>query len=161
MSKNKLKALLRLGAGSYRTNSPLDKLLRRVLEQEHKTNVLRSILPIHLSAQFEVANVRGKKLTIHATNASWATRLRFEIPKLLDQLHELQEFSRIEEIIIRSVSSLEPSASEHSALVQMSSTKEEPTTELADRDNESELERALRKFTQTRLTNSSERNPRV
>ena len=145
--------------GSYRTNSPLDKLLRRVLDQEHKTNVLRSVLPIDLSAQFEVANVRGKKLTIHATNASWATRLRFEIPKLLDQLHELQEFSRIEEIIIRSVSSLEPSASEHSDLVQTSSTKKEPTAEPADRDNKSELERALRKFTQTRLTNSPERNP--
>ena len=145
--------------GSYRTNSPLDKLLRRALDQEHKTSVLRSILPIDLSAQFEVANVRGKKLTIHATNASWATRLRFEIPKLLDQLHELQEFSRIEEIIIRSVSSLEPPASEHSDLVQTSSTKKEPTAEPADRDNKSELERALRKFTQTRLTNSSERNP--
>ena len=145
--------------GSYRTNSPLDKLLRRVLDQEHKTNVLRSILPIHLSAQFEVANVRGKKLTILATNASWATRLRFEIPKLLDQLHELQDFSRIEEIIIRSVSSLEPAATEQSDPVQTSSTREEPTAELANRDNESELERALRKFTQTRLTNSSERNP--
>ena len=159
MSENKLKALLRRGVGSYRTNSPLDKLLRRVLDQEHKTNVLRSILPIHLSAQFEVANVRGKKLTILATNASWATRLRFEIPKLLDQLHELQDFSRIEEIIIRSVSSLEPAATEQSDPVQTSSTREEPTAELANRDNESELERALRKFTQTRLTNSSERNP--
>ncbi|MCS5568638.1 MAG: hypothetical protein NZ743_11480, partial [Pseudomonadales bacterium] len=89
------------------------------------------------------------------------TRLRFETPKLLDQLHELQEFSRIEEIIIRSVSSLEPSATKHSVPVQTSSTTEEPTVELADRDNESELERALQKLTQTRLTNSSERNPRV
>ena len=159
MSKNKLKALLRRGAGSYRTSSPLDKLLRRVLDQEHKTTVLRSILPTHLSAQFEVVNVRRNKLTIHATNASWATRLRFEIPKLLDQLHELQEFSRIEVIVIRSVSSLEPYASEHSDLAQTSSSTEEPTGDLAARDNESELECALRKFTQTRLTNLSERNP--
>jgi hypothetical protein len=158
LSKNKLKGLLRWGADSYRTNSPLDKLLRRVLDQEHKTNILRSILPVHLSAQFEVANVRGKKLIIHATNASWATRLRFENPKLLDQLRELQEFSRIEEIVIRSMSSLEPSTNEHSDPEKTSSPPEEPLAKLADRDKGTELERALQKFKQARPTNSSGRN---
>ena len=92
-----------------------------------------------MALQFEVSNVRGNRLTILAKNASWATRLRFDTPRLLNQLCELQEFSQIEEIKIRSVSSLEPSVTHRSLSENMSTPANEPLEELAARTEQDEL----------------------
>ena len=151
--------MLRRGLRSKGTKSPLYRLLHRASDQEHKTKVLRSFLPKHMASQFEVANVRRNRLTIHAKNASWATRLRFDTPKLLNQLCELQEFSQIKEIRIRSVSSHEPSQTKRSVINKRSMPTSEPLDELADRTEQGELKRALRKLAQHGRTTSSERDP--
>ena len=112
-----------------------------------------------MALQFDVSNVRGNRLTILAKNASWATRLRFETPRLLNQLCELQEFSQIKEIKIRSVSSLEPTATQPSLPENMSTPANEPLEELADRTEQGDLKSALRKLAQHGRTNLSEHDP--
>ncbi|SUZ80620.1 uncharacterized protein METZ01_LOCUS33474 [marine metagenome] len=159
VSENKLRTLLRRKFRSDTAKSPLYKLLHRALDQEHKTKVLRSILPRDMASQFEVASVRGNKLTIHAKNASWATRLRFDTPRLLNQLCDLQEFSQIQEIQIRSVSSLEASPAEQSVSKTLSTPTSEPLDELADRTEQGELKRALRNLAQHGRRNSTTSDP--
>ena len=159
MSGNKLKSLLRQNFRSDTAKSPLYKLLHRALDQEHKTKVLRSILSRHMAPQFEVASVRGNKLTIHAKNASWATRLRFDTPRLLNQLRELQEFSQIQEIRIRSVSSLEASPTEQSVSKKMAMPISEPLDELADRTERGALKRALRNLARHGRRNTTTTDP--
>ena len=109
-----------------------------------------------MTLQFEVSNVRGNRLTILAKNASW-----FDTPRLLNQLCELQEFSQIEEIKIRSVSSLEPSATQRSLSENISTPAREPLEELADRTEQGELKSALRKLAQHGRTNLSGHDPKA
>ena len=161
VSENKIKTLLRRRPHSDSSKSPLYRLVNRALDQEHKTKILRSILPANMALQFEVSNVRGNRLTILAKNASWATRLRFDTPRLLNQLCELQEFSQIEEIKIRSVSSLEPAATQRSLSENMSTPASEPLEELADRTEQGELKSALRKLAQHGRTNLSGHDPKA
>ena len=157
--ENKINNLLRRRPHSDSSKSPLYRLVNRALDLENKTNILRSILPASMALQFEVSNVRANRLTILAKNASWATRLRFETPRLLNQLCELQEFSQIKEIKIRSVSSLEPTATQPSLPENMSPPANEPLEELADRTEQGELKSALRKLAQHGRTNLSGHDP--
>ena len=113
-----------------------------------------------MALQFEVSNVRGNRLTILAKNASWATRLRFDTPRLLNQLCELQEFSQIEEIKIRSVSSLELPATQRNLSENMSTPAKEPLEELADRTEQGELKSALRNLAQHGRANLSGHDPK-
>ena len=113
-----------------------------------------------MALQFEVSNVRGNRLTILAKNASWATRLRFDTPRLLNQLCELQEFSQIKEIKIRSVSSLEPPATQSNLSENMSTPAKEPLEELADRTEQGELKSALRKLARHGRANLSGHDPK-
>ena len=65
------------------------------------TNQFRALLPQEEAPRFEVANISGPNLTVHASSAAWATRLRFRIPELLPVLRRLEDFSKVEHIRIR------------------------------------------------------------
>ena len=65
------------------------------------TNQFRALLPREEAPRFEVANIRGPSLLIHASSAAWATRLRFRIPELLPVLRRLEDFSKVEHIHVR------------------------------------------------------------
>ena len=65
------------------------------------TSQLRALLPAEEAPWFEVANIRGQRLTVHATSAAWATRLRFRLPELLPLLRRLEDFSNVEDIRVR------------------------------------------------------------
>ncbi len=65
------------------------------------TNQFRALLPREQAPRFEVANISGPNLIVHASSAAWATRLRFRIPELLPVLRRLTDFSKVEHIRIR------------------------------------------------------------
>lgn len=65
------------------------------------TSQFRALLPPEEAPRFEVANIRGQLLTVHASSAAWATRLRFRVPELLPVLRRLEDFSNVERIRIR------------------------------------------------------------
>ena len=65
------------------------------------TDQFRALLPPEDAPRFEVANIRGDRLTVHASSAAWATRLRFRVPELLPALRQLADFANVEEVSIR------------------------------------------------------------
>ena len=75
--------------------------MKRADSREAWTRQLRALLPSEQAEHFEVANVRGRRLVVHASNASWATRLQFKVPELLQKLRVLQDFAAIDEVRIR------------------------------------------------------------
>ena len=79
----------------------LATLVNRSEERSSWTSQFRALLPPGEAARFEVANIRGEHLTVHATSAAWATRLRFRVPELLPLLRRLNDFSKVEHIHIR------------------------------------------------------------
>ena len=62
---------------------------------------VRRLLPAPLQHQFRVANYCGKRLTLTAISAVWATRLRYQGPELLPQLRRIPELRQLNEIRIK------------------------------------------------------------
>ena len=79
----------------------LAKLLTRTERRTSWTGQLRALLPPEEAPHFEVASIQGQRLTVHASSAAWATRLRFRVPDLLPALRRLEDFSNVEEVGIR------------------------------------------------------------
>ena len=89
-----------------RRNSAANQLGRLVNRTELRaswTDQFRALLPPEEATRFEVANIHGKRLTVHASSAAWATRLRFRVPELLPALRGLADFSSVEEVSIRAM----------------------------------------------------------
>ena len=89
-----------------RRNSAAHQLGRLVSRTEQRaawTDQFRALLPPEEAPRFEVASIRGERLTVHASSAAWATRLRFRLPELLPALRRLADFSNVEEVSIRAI----------------------------------------------------------
>ena len=59
------------------------------------------MLPPQLAAHCAVADLSDTHLTLHADNASFATRLHFETPKLRVRLRQLEDFAAVTDIRVR------------------------------------------------------------
>ena len=75
--------------------------MTRTQQRAAWTDQFRALLPPDEAPRFEVANISGGRLTVHATSAAWATRLRFRLPELLPTLRRLADFSGVEQVSIR------------------------------------------------------------
>lgn len=61
----------------------------RAREAEQLTQALRSILPAEVAAHCLWATAEGKTVLLVTDNGSWATRLRFEQSRLVEQARQL------------------------------------------------------------------------
>ena len=64
-------------------------------------SVIDRIMEPELAGQYRVANLANGRLTLMTTSAIWATRLRFESAKLLDQLRALPQTGSVREILVK------------------------------------------------------------
>ena len=84
-----------------RPRNALEALVRRNALRQSWTAQLRAVVPSELAPHCQVADMTGKHLTIHVASAAWATRLRFEMPKVEAALRALGDFAAVEEIRIQ------------------------------------------------------------
>jgi len=68
-------------------DSSLSNLLERAGYLMQLEALLAGLLDSDLAAQFQVAAVRKNRLILISPNASWATRLRMQAPRLISSLH--------------------------------------------------------------------------
>lgn len=87
--------------GRHRPRNALDRLINRAALRESWTEQLRAVLPPSIAPHCRVADIRGDRLTIHVSDSSWATRLRFALPEVEKALGSLQDFVGVEEIRVR------------------------------------------------------------
>ena len=85
----------------HRPRNPLERLVKHAALRESWTEQLRAVLPPAIAPHCSVANVDAGRLTIHVADSSWATRLRFELPKVEPALRSLGDFADVTEIRIR------------------------------------------------------------
>jgi hypothetical protein len=83
--------------------SALARLLGHAARQDAWTAQLRALLPQELASECRIGNVRDHVLTVHINNAAWATRLRFLIPELLQNLSRLADFTTVTEVRLKVV----------------------------------------------------------
>ena len=93
--------MLRGGGRGYRSDEPLHRLLRKGQRLHSLTQQVRAMLPPQLAPHCTVADLSEDRLTLHADNASFATRLQFETPKLRVRLQQLTDFAEITDIRVR------------------------------------------------------------
>lgn len=98
MTQHKVAELL---AERERPRNPLERLVKRASKRGALTDQLRAVLPPRLAPHCRVGDLRGGRLTIHVTAASWATRLRLELPNVEPALTALEDFSGVRDIRIR------------------------------------------------------------
>ena len=68
-------------------DSSLSNLLDRASYLMQLEALLTGLLDSDLAAQFQVAAARKNRLILISPNASWATRLRMQAPRLISSLH--------------------------------------------------------------------------
>ena len=83
-----------------RPRNPLQRLLGSAEHLAYLTEQVRALLPPPLAPHCFVAALKGNRLTLHADNASFATRLRFKAPVLLRQLPALGDFAAVTDIAV-------------------------------------------------------------
>lgn len=98
MARRRVDGLLR---GGGRSRDPLRQLLHKGQRLHRLTEQVRALLPRELAPHCVVADLSGARLTLHADNASFATRLQFETPKLRERLVALEDFAAVADIRVR------------------------------------------------------------
>ena len=88
-------------AERHRPTNTLERLVKNSALRRSWTDQLRAVLPPSIAPHCRVVNIRGDCLTIQAADSSWATRLRFELPKAEPALRSLEDFAGVKEIRIR------------------------------------------------------------
>jgi len=87
--------------------SSLNSLLKRACELEQLENLLHGLVEPDLATRFQVAAVRKNRLVLITPNASWATRLRMQAPRIVRSLNGAG-MTNIEHIDIRVAPLVEP-----------------------------------------------------
>ena len=102
MARRRIDGLLRGSGRAYPSREqPLQRLLHKGQRLQTLTAQVRALLPRQLAPHCTVADLSGARLTLHADNASLATRLHFETPKLRVRLQQLEDFAAVTDIRVR------------------------------------------------------------
>ncbi len=88
-------------------NTPLGQLLQKAENLRHLNESLQNWLPKDLALQTQVSHIEDGILVMVANSSAWATRLRFETPKLLKTLRQDPEFCGLKSIKVKVKTRLE------------------------------------------------------
>jgi hypothetical protein len=77
-------------------------LITRTRQLKRLTSLFRSLLDSELAPHCYISKIEDTSLTIYVDSAAWATRLRFQVPQLIPQLHPVNPiFSKLDNIKVK------------------------------------------------------------
>lgn len=79
---------------------PLSDLLRHCRQLMALDECVRSVLSPAMATHVRVANYDGGRLVLQVDSPAWQSRLRFEVPRLGDQLRRHTSLRGLEQIIV-------------------------------------------------------------
>ncbi len=86
--------------------SKLGDVVRKAEEHAETTAIVRSVLDPKLAKHCIAVTITGNRLTIFVDAAAWATRIRMCSPILLEELHELRDFTEVSKVVVKTMLSL-------------------------------------------------------
>lgn len=92
--------------------SKLARIIKELDAHQATIRVVRFLLPEEEASHCTAARIQGDTVFVSFDSNAWATRARFQVPMLLDQMQELAQFSHVEKIVVntnREISSHESS----------------------------------------------------
>jgi len=82
----------------HHSNGQLKKLLNKTKQLRKLDQDFQTILDPQLTKHCKIANLRNDCLIIIADNATWATRIRYMAPDLLEKLKNKPNFQQVKTI---------------------------------------------------------------
>ena len=79
----------------------LSVLLSQVRLLRQITTVIRKVLPEPLSLHCHAANINGDTIIIGCDSSTWAAKLRYQIPQVLNRLNDHRELPILRQIRVR------------------------------------------------------------
>ncbi len=126
----------------------LATLITRTRQLKRLTYILRRHLDEHLAKHCYIGNISAPTLTILVDGASWATKLRFATPDLLEKLsEENQVFNGLKQIkvkILTPTRESETTVTHHGPQMNLENAK--GLQSLAESIEDPDLQRALNKL---------------
>lgn len=86
------------------TNSPLSSLLEQLESMRILREEVQKVLPPELREHCMLANYKNGYITLSASTAAWATRLKYIAPELLKALKQKPGLSQLEGVVIKNLS---------------------------------------------------------
>lgn len=72
----------------------VERIIRHGKQLRRMDRLLQRVLPSELQPHCQVANIKGQTLILAVGSTVWATRIRYQIPRLINKLQK-EEFGRV------------------------------------------------------------------
>ena len=82
-------------------NSTFSNLYKKALSIRELDHKLKNLIDPSLRNQFELANINAEIVVILVNNSAWATRLRYNIPVILNVLNNQLNFKNVKTVRIK------------------------------------------------------------
>jgi len=122
--------------------------LSSILRQTHVLNTLNTILnqllPEPSKNHCHIANVREQIIILHTDSPAWATRIRYEIPRILKQINEMYNKQVFLEIKLKvRASYIQTTANDTQSTKQKETLKKRPASDIKDPKLKQAMDRLL------------------
>ncbi len=79
----------------------VEHIIRHGKRLRRFNNLLQTLLPSELKAHCQLANIKGNTAVLHVSSTVWATRIRYQIPNIINKLQDDAKGRQITNIEIR------------------------------------------------------------
>lgn len=79
----------------------VEHILKRSQRLKQLDSLLGKVLDAELCKHCRVANIRERTLILHVSSTAWMTRLRYQLPRLLEELRQESSLTQLQEIQLR------------------------------------------------------------
>ena len=85
----------------FEDNSSISELYKKAIFYKKTDTKLKKILNLDFQNHFQLSNIEKNVVTIVVDSSAWATRLRYNIPKILKVMNDQLNFTAIKTIRIK------------------------------------------------------------
>lgn len=127
----------------------LAQMIERAGRHDAWTATLRALLDDEIAPHVYVAALNIPVMTIYVSTAAWATRLRFDVPRLLEEIARLEDFRGITDIRLKAqpIPEVRPPTPRK---IDRNTPPKELIEALADDTEDDDLRRALERLANVR-----------
>ena len=90
-----------IGSLIFEDNSSISELYKKAIFYKKLDTKLKKNLNLDIQNHFQLSNIEKNVVTIVVDSSSWATRLRYNIPKILKVMNDQLNFTTIKTIRIK------------------------------------------------------------
>ena len=148
---NAIKKNLTIHAILQDQNSPITELYKKGCSLSKIDKTLKKILDPSLREHFQIANINDDIAVLLASSSAWATRLRYNIPAILDALNNQLHFDSIKTIRIKVSKTVSDHSDSNKRQIGLSNKSAQFLRDTANNFNDPEISACIQKLSKHHL----------